>query len=479
MRKIINNILIVFSLSLLLQGCNGFLDNKPKGMTIPSQYEDYEKLLNGITTTTDAQTFFLTDDIKLLGKEGTASDYIYLNHSDEDRNLYSFQPGQIYTSGSKDYTWNNAYDRIFTYNTVINDILKSGGSSENHKLRIRAEALIGRAMEYLYLVNIYGAQYDKATSSTDWGVPYITKADINQKYTRNTVADVYKFILADIEEALPNLSSITPYTTHPNKTAAYALLAKVYLCMNDYSKALENANAALKIQSGLLNLNDYEMKDGVTWGRVHLKGDESVQLPGIDNPEALYSRFSSSGLQASVCISDDLRALFKKDLSSGSKDLRKEYYFAEDQVNLGRTDYFPGECAFVLYSEDNIGITTVETMFIAAECEARVGSKDKAINYVNTVRDNRIENNVHFTASSADDALVKVLEEKRREFCVKGAYRYMDLKRLNKESKFMKTITHSADGQTWTLAPNDPKWIFPINEEIIDFNPDMPQNERK
>ena len=36
---------------------------------------------------------------------------------------------------------------------------------------------------------------------------------------------------------------------------------------------------------------------------------------------------------------------------------------------------------------------------IAAECEARIGSKDKAMEYINTLRDNRIIDNVPLVAS--------------------------------------------------------------------------------
>ena len=74
--------------------------------------------------------------------------------------------------------------------------------------------------------------------------------------------------------------------------------------------------------------------------------------------------------------------------------------------------------------------------------------------------------------------LVKVLEERRREFAFLGIYRFVDLKRLNKESRFQKTITHSADGQTWTLPPNDNRYIIPIPPVVKGFRPDLPDYER-
>ena len=52
-------------------------------------------------------------------------------------------------------------------------------------------------------------------------------------------------------------------------------------------------------------------------------------------------------------------------------------------------------------------------------------------------------------------------------------------KRNAGENEFLKTVTHTVDGETYTLAPGDLKWIFPVNQEILDFQPDMPQYDRK
>ncbi|MEF9986910.1 MAG: RagB/SusD family nutrient uptake outer membrane protein [Bacteroidales bacterium] len=480
MNKILHIILIIASLGII-QGCGDYLDNPPKGMTIPSKCEDYEKLLNnqGLLNGLSEELEYLTDNVHLINKDKAASGYIFINKSDKAKNIYSFAPGQIDVPGSKDYIWDGAYSNLFTLNAIINGVMESTGSTTEKKLRIKSEALFARAFEYFNLVNIYGAQYDKATSAKDYGVPYIKEADINQKYTRQTVAQVYENIFADLKEAETGLAVTVPNKAHPNKAALSSFYARLYLTMGDYTKALENANAALNVNDKLLNLNDYMMQDGTTWDRVVLKTDKTKRLPDIDHPEANYFKTYGGRLQGEVMLNTEFRDLFKKDVPTEAKDLRKEYFYAEDEVNLGgSTDYFPGECAYVLYTTLNIGFTSTENYLIAAECEARIGSKDRAMELINKLRDNRFENNVALTASSNDEALVKVLDERRKELAMKG-FRLFDLKRLNKEAKFAKTITHTADGETWTLAPNDPKYIFPINQEILNFYPDMPQYDRK
>ena len=479
MQKIKYTIAIILTI-MVTYSCD-FLDNKPKGMTIPSNYEDYEKLLNqqSLGNSTSSSILNITDDVHLINREGaTASDYVFENKSDDVKNLYRFKGGQLYVSGVKDYDWNSSYDRIFTLNTIINAVMGSKGSTEESKLRLKAEALFSRAFDYFNLVNLYGKHYDATTAATDFGIPYVTKADINQKYVRHTVQEVYDFIFQDLEEAGKSLAEIAPNNFDPIKSDMHSFYSRIYLFMGNFEKALESANKALEANSNLLNLNDYEYADGSTWGRVFLKGDKSVRLPDMESVEANYVKWGGTNLRGNTMLSEEMRTLFTKDLDNSSIDLRKEFYFSEDSVNMGRTDYFPGECAYVLYAYENVGFTSVENILIAAECEARIGSKDRAMTLINKLRDNRIENNIDVTAANNSDALNFILEERRRELVMKGSFRYFDLKRLNKEDQFKKSIVHTVEGVTYTLDPNDPKYIMPINQEILNFNPDMPQYER-
>ena len=61
--------------------------------------------------------------------------------------------------------------RIYYYNVVIDDIMGATQDTEEHKKQLRAEALVGRAFEYLTLVNAYANHYDPSTAATDPGVP--------------------------------------------------------------------------------------------------------------------------------------------------------------------------------------------------------------------------------------------------------------------------------------------------------------------
>lgn len=475
MKKYIYPALI--ALLVVSQGCDDFLGNKPKGYTIPENFEDYAKLManSSLSRSMSTDAFYLTDDIHLLDDTCSYADIAYANQNDHERNLYAFKGGQIYTPGSNDNLWNSAYKRIYTFNTVINNVMSSGEATESEKKRLRAEALYQRAFEYLNLVNIYGRHYNSATAATDYGVPLIVSDEVVQTYQRATVAEVYKRIEDDLKKASASLAEVTPNLYHPYQASLYSFYARLYLYMGRYEDALLNANRALEGNDKVLDLKPYIIKDKTTWGRIQLPDGTSL-LDKHDNPEAVFVRLQNG--RKTITVSKDLLSVFAKDLPAGATDQRRHLFYADDTVNMGRVDYFYGETCYILYSDQNVGFSSIENLLIAAECEARVGSKDVAMQYINKIRDNRIVNNTPLSAATNDEALRKVLDERRREFAFVGFHRLIDLKRLNQDERFKKTVIHTADGETFTLEPGDNRYIFPINQIILNYNPGMPQYER-
>ena len=140
----------------MLSGCNDFLDIKPKGEKIPKTVTDFETLLNyeSVQKVSDTYPAYLTDDVYIPDvAQGTATPG--LNSIDQSiRNLYLFKK-EVFGDAHDDGFWFASYNRIYYYNTVIDNIMNAEGSNEQQKLSIKAEALISRALEYLYLVNGY------------------------------------------------------------------------------------------------------------------------------------------------------------------------------------------------------------------------------------------------------------------------------------------------------------------------------------
>ena len=452
---------------VMLTGCNDYLDIKPKGEKIPTMVSDYETLLNyeSVQKVSDTYPAYLTDDVFLPDvAEGTATPG--LNSVDQSiRNLYLFKK-EVFGDAQDDGFWFASYNRIYYYNTVIDNIMDADGSDEQQKLSIRAEALISRALEYLYLVNGYAKYYDVRTAESDPGVPLILDEDISKKnLVRASVKDVYAQILSDLQTALPNLPvQAKGNAFRASKAAGYGVLAKMYLYMGNYAEALKAANEVLEINNSLLDLKKYAVvKAQSSIGRTNVPQD-------IDNPENIYIKFAPYvyGLSSKVFGSDELISLFSED------DMRLQVYFTKNFRNIPTDKY-----VWAPYLRANLAVSSPEIYLIAAECEAREGSIERAIALINKLRDNRIKNNTDIVATDRNDALQKVLEERRRELAMSGMVRYIDLKRLNQESQFAKTVTHVTGEGTFSLEPNSPLYVLPIPAKVMRFNKNsMKQNER-
>ena len=83
---------------------------------------------------------------------------------------------------------------------------------------------------------------------------------------------------------------------------------------------------------------------------------------------------------------------------------------------------------------------------------------------------------VPLSATDAEDALIKVLAERRKELVFRGL-RWPDLRRLNKDPRFAKTITRSLDGEIFELPPNSPRYVLPIPQKVIELS-GIKQNDR-
>ena len=212
--------ILAFMATLFLVGCNSYLDVKPKGFTIPELLNDYQLLINDLSLIRASPAYpdYLSDHVQ-------AGDPVDVNKSTSfeslptvKKRLYMFEHGAIFEDGQYDPYWEAAYSHIFTYNVVINNVLNAIDGKESERKRVWAEAKIGRAFEYLTLVNIYAKHYDPATASTDLGVPLVLSENINEPYERVSVAKIYELVEADLNDALPYLASSSAHKFQALKT---------------------------------------------------------------------------------------------------------------------------------------------------------------------------------------------------------------------------------------------------------------------
>lgn len=466
----------------LMPSCKKYLDIKPKGIQIPEFYDDYVKLLNhkSMMNADNPYTVFISDDI-LLGDLSVQFGQ-YDQAQENQRNLYSFAPGAIFSAGADDFLWQNAYKRIYTFNVVINNVLACTDGTVKEKEALAAEAKVGRAFEYLLLVNTYARDYNATTASSDLGVPLILSEDINKEYVRNSIQEVYAQILKDLNEALPHLSNTTPHRFKPSKQVGNAFMAKMYLYMKDYENARVYAEKALQDNSKLTDMTLYSINPaGNGSGRIYDAVTTLVYPEAKDNVESIYARYGEglNALSRNIYASTDLLDTYNRDLATGAKDQRRTLFFSDNSFKLyAQTFIFPGKSMWVPYLMFNSGFNTSELFLIAAEGYARKGDATKALSLLDQLRNKRILNNKNLPLVDAKAALKTVLDERRREFAFNGSMRLIDLKRLNREEDLKKDIVHTAGTQTWSLKANDPKYILPVPPKVIAVNPSIPQYKR-
>lgn len=481
--KKIYTILIALTVLLSVSSCNDFLGNKPKGYMIPQYFEDYAVLLNNYSFGFFGVLYpaYMTDDIVLGGETGFPNYVTLSSKTESEQGCFTFKKGDIFPKGSNDWFYVDAYSYIYVYNVVVNNILNVPDGSDADKRRVWAEALTHRAFIYLQLVNVYARHYDKNTATTDYGVPIVLSEDINNTYTMNSVQEVYDLIIKDLNDAFDYLAEATPNPYHPNKTTAYGLLARAYLYMGEYDLALENAKLALKHNksASFTDYKKYEARGEDYWSRI-LDADGNAFPQRGDNPESMYLKLPPNDFSSYVFASEDLIRTFSMDLPAGAIDKRFEMFYAKDRANTFEDMVFPGYTMYVAHVMPNVGVSLQEIYLILAECEARSakGTAAQATAYLDVLRNNRIVNNTSLVASSKEEALRMALNERRREMAFWGHMRYIDLKRLNKEAAFAKTVEHTLEGVTYSLPANDNRWIMPLPHSVREFNPSLPLYDR-
>jgi starch-binding outer membrane protein, SusD/RagB family len=264
----------------------------------------------------------------------------------------------------------------------------------------------------------------------------------------------------DLQNAVSYLPNTPLYKTRPSKPAAYAMLSRVYLTMQDYGKALVYADSCLKLYDSLLDYNT-------------LKTNVTYPVPAFSR-EVIFEATIGDDLYGNGYIVDS--NLYK---SYATNDLRRTLFFKLNQTGLLNYygSYSGGGTASSGGSRSFGGIATDEVYLTRAECYARSGNIAAAMSDLNSLMSKRIKSGffVPLTATTTSDALNLILQERRKETPFRGL-RWLDLRRLNSEGANI-TLSRKVNGQVYTLIPNGPQYVLPIPPDVVNIT-GMVQNER-
>jgi starch-binding outer membrane protein, SusD/RagB family len=249
-------------LAWILASCSDFLKEDATSFlsseSIYATNDGTESALTGAYNGLVGYNYFPSGFMNLVS---AASCAMFTNHADsKDLVAMTALPTNKYLNDS----YADIYVAINRANDVIFNVQK-GGANQGIKDRVEGEAHLLRAISYFNLVRMMG------------GVPLRTVPTTASTLhlPRATKEEVYDLIISDLEKAAILIPEQNPIKGRPNKYAANALLAKVYLTLANgvtgspfWGKALAEAKKAygkysLVPLSELYNVRNRNTKESI------------------------------------------------------------------------------------------------------------------------------------------------------------------------------------------------------------------------
>lgn len=447
MKTKIQSAVSFFVAALTLTACTGYLDVKPdRSLAIPHTLRDLQAILDNETRRNTLYPY--AGDV--------ASDYYYLDDAAFNQLNDVFDARNIYrwaSDAAADRDWQNMYLNIFDVNVVLDRVDEAGlgNLTERDRDQIKGTALFHRGWSFFHLAQIFAPPYDQGSSHELLGIPLRLSPSIEDRTTRSTLAETYEQILHDLYKAVELLPVVTPVAVRPNKAAAHAALARIYLIMGDYQNGLMHAEASLNLSDELMDFNDLDTTAMKPIAALNKEVLFHAQMPngggGFNNTRAK--------------VLPELHAQYEKG------DLRVGVYYKE---NIDGSYRFTGD-----YGTSNTvgtpfcGIAINEVYLTKAECLARLGKPRLALDALNELLEKRWEDG-SFKPYDSDDsveALGIIIAERHKELAFRGGIRWADLRRLNKEPQFSQRLIREIDGTTHVLEPEDNRYTFLIPVSVI------------
>lgn len=486
----------------LLSSCDNYLDIVPKGESVLYRTSDYIGLLEDPAGYPIGAEWYVCgersshnmDDLVNYTAPLNSAGY-YLNEAFDRAS---------YMTDDASFLYAPCYKRISNYNIIIDNIADSEGSDADKTMGL-AQAKIMRAYNYFYLINTYAKPYDPNTAEEDRGIILRDNFNMEEKGVQSSVADAYRLIQKDIEDALPDLPHMASNNFRPDKSFGYGLKAKVHLFKREITEALQASLDCIKEaeENGghkLWNMNTaydawlasatYGMADMIPYyeygGLFYSMRQQDQMAPtpfmvsAFNNPEhLLYQNGLNSMDPHGAVVARETMALF-----TPLSDIR--YTFSMGMMS--RPTLEPGGASLM---NNNIkwncaGMKLSEAYLMAAECYARQGNAEKAMKYVNDLRKNRIIAKYYedLEAETSAEAMKIVREERKRDLLL-TSNGFFDMRRFCAE--FNETVTrefyvNNESGaptldKTVSIAPDSHLLTFPFPVSAMQ-NSDLTQNSK-
>lgn len=455
--------------TLLLTGCTkDFLDVKQlKNLQVPNTIADYQAIIdNDFYGGSTAHTLGINGDDEYIITEARWKQLLTETNA-YLRDVYVWSKNINMQQYEQNLDWSSAYLHIFYANEALDGLnaIKPTESEQAAWNNVKGSAHFFRALHYYNLAHEFAFPYVKNEDSPN-GLPLRLEADVTLNVQRSTVHATYNQILNDALQSAEYLPAETKRENYvrPGKVAAYALIAKIYLHMEEYEKAAEYADKCLAMRGGLIDFNTLDANNPAKLYSYAFTADY-----GVSNPEVIYYTKGDNGYSTALYSIFKDRAEFSPELLALYQpgDIRYKVYF-RPYVDFDNYRFLVFKGSYGTYANFS-GLATDEIYLLRAECYARLNKIDNALADLNLLLKNRIETSSFVPVTETDpEKLLKIIFLERRKEMVFRGTRWEDLRRLNKESKFAHTLTREIGGQKYELLPNDAAYTWPIPQTEID-----------
>lgn len=451
----INRILFAFVLLTILSSCKKALEINPvdtieqKNALLTSK--DVEGALVGAYADLGNRNF-------LGGRPFLMADFLANTNAIEWFGTYeeltqAINKSLLKTNTFVDNVWASGYTAINDANNVIAAIDKVDAAKKN---RVEGEAKFIRGAAYFELVRLFGKAYNDGSPSANPGVPIVltpTSTVSESSYvTRASVAAVYNQAITDLTDAEAKLPATNGFFA--TKSAAAAMLARLYLQMGNYSAAGAAANRV--ITSG-----NYRLTNSFLDAFPKMPESGKPAKPGENTTEDIFA------MQVTTLTGfNGFNEFYGSSTFGGrgdaviSKDWIDETYSADDdRINA----FYDDDDLFTAKYGNQYGnvpvIRLAEMYLIRAESNVRLAPA-APIGGVTPLQDlATVRSRAGLTTTTA--TLTDIINERKLEFAFEG-FSLHDAKR---------TQTNIGN-----LPWNSTNLVFPIPQREIDANKNLVQN---
>ncbi|WP_178372054.1 RagB/SusD family nutrient uptake outer membrane protein [Chitinophaga jiangningensis] len=417
---------------------------------------------------------------------GLLSDEMELTFGTQLADMYPYYTSKMLKEdGLSALYWIKPYRVIYTVNSVLEGLASSSTISDSTRKRLTGEAKMLRAFSYFNLVNCFG------------DVPLVTITDVNKNMSlgRSPVANIYQQMEADLKEAvalLPdNYKATGNNKAQPNKYAAAALLARVYLYQEKWADAramadvvINSGNYALTTPNKTFEANSNEALWQLQGATVYM--DQLPETRYVTPAAILALQPDMEEMYTDMSIWPDVMQLVLPQLKLSTAmvnafepgDERKLYWTNRTLTPVEEPyNKVPVWYAYKYMISDavtgtpgNLNLMVLrlaEVYLIRAEALAQEGKVAEAAADLDVIRSRAGLSNT--TAATKQDLLNAILKERQVELFGEWAHRWFDLKRTHKATAVLSALPYK---QPWS----DHTLLMPVPMSEITSNPKLAPN---